>query len=145
MKQNNVTRLRWGQVLIEVDKKAHSDNLLRSKMTIDVPMRVSAHKSLNYKKKVSLDHETWRHVVMRRFRSLTPTLFWKHLDYLHCLIVSNWHIWISLWRCTFSIPWGASSVKSSDTINITAGGSSHAPDVAQRVMMTLPVEHLNVV
>jgi len=46
----NVTRLRSGQVLVEVDKKSHSDNLLRSAMIIDVPMRVSPHKSLNYKK-----------------------------------------------------------------------------------------------
>ena len=45
-----VNRLRSGQVLIEVDRKPHSKNLLQSTMLIDVPIRVSPHKSLNYKK-----------------------------------------------------------------------------------------------
>jgi hypothetical protein len=46
----NITRLRSGQILIEVDKKSHANNLLQSTMIVDVPIRISSHKSLNYKK-----------------------------------------------------------------------------------------------
>ena len=43
----DVKRLRGGQVLVEVDKKSYSDNLLRSTKLVDCPIRVSAHRSLN--------------------------------------------------------------------------------------------------
>ena len=43
-------RLRSGQVLIEVDRKSHCRNLLQSNMIVDVPIRISPHKSLNFKK-----------------------------------------------------------------------------------------------
>ena len=43
-----VNRLRSGQVLIEVDRKSHCRNLLQSNMIVDVPIRISPHKSLNF-------------------------------------------------------------------------------------------------
>ena len=43
----NVRKLRDGQVLVEVDKKCYSDNLLRSTMLAGCPIQVSPHKSLN--------------------------------------------------------------------------------------------------
>ena len=46
----DVNRLRSGQVLIEVDRKSHCRNLLQSNMIVDVPIRISPHKSLNFKK-----------------------------------------------------------------------------------------------
>jgi hypothetical protein len=39
----NITRLRSGQILIEVDKKSHANNLLQSTMIVDVPIRISSH------------------------------------------------------------------------------------------------------
>ena len=46
----DVNRLRSGQVLIEVDRKSHCRNVLQSNMIVDVPIRISPHKSLNFKK-----------------------------------------------------------------------------------------------
>ena len=46
----DVNRLRSGQVLIEVDRKSHCRHLLQSNMIVDVPIRISPHKSLNFKK-----------------------------------------------------------------------------------------------
>jgi hypothetical protein len=43
----NVRRLREGQVLVEVDKKAYSDILLRSTKLAEVPIKVSPHRFLN--------------------------------------------------------------------------------------------------
>ncbi|MES9881570.1 MAG: hypothetical protein ABW185_11875 [Sedimenticola sp.] len=42
--------LRSGQLLVECDKKAHSDNLLRSKILAHRPIKVTPHKTLNYSK-----------------------------------------------------------------------------------------------
>lgn len=43
----DVKKLRNGQILVEVDRKAHSDNLLKSKLLANCPIHVSAHNSLN--------------------------------------------------------------------------------------------------
>ena len=45
----DVNRLRSGQILIQVDRKSHCKNLLQSNMIADVPIRISPHKSLNFK------------------------------------------------------------------------------------------------
>jgi hypothetical protein len=47
-----VTRLRSGDILVEVCQRSHSVNLLKSTMLVDTPIRVSIHKSLNSKKGV---------------------------------------------------------------------------------------------
>lgn len=43
----SVKKLYSGQLLVEVDKEAHAKNLLRTKMFVDLPVEVFAHKSLN--------------------------------------------------------------------------------------------------
>ena len=48
----SVTKLRSGALLVEVTSKAHSDNLLRAKALVSVPIKVSAHRTLNFKKGV---------------------------------------------------------------------------------------------
>ena len=48
----NVCKLRDGKVLVEVDKKCYSDNLLRSTSLANCPIKVSAHRSLNTSKGV---------------------------------------------------------------------------------------------
>ena len=48
----DVRRLRDGQLLVEVDKKSYSDNLLKSTQLAECPIKVSAHKSLNMSKGV---------------------------------------------------------------------------------------------
>ena len=45
-------RLRSGAYLVEVTRKAHADNLLKSKLLAMVPIKVSPHRSLNSKKGV---------------------------------------------------------------------------------------------
>ena len=45
-------RLRSGVYLVEVTRKAHADNLLKSKLLAMVPIKVSPHRSLNSKKGV---------------------------------------------------------------------------------------------
>lgn len=46
----DVKRLRNGQVLVEVDKKCYSDNLLRSSKLAECPISVSPHRALNSSK-----------------------------------------------------------------------------------------------
>ena len=48
----SVTKLRSGALLVEVSSKAHSDCLLKSKVLVNVPVNVSPHRTLNYKKGV---------------------------------------------------------------------------------------------
>ena len=48
----NVQRLRSGDLLVEVERQAHAKNLLSCKMFVNVPVVVTAHKTLNYKKGV---------------------------------------------------------------------------------------------
>jgi hypothetical protein len=48
----NVSKLRSGDLLVEVSSKNHSDALLRSKIFVNIPINVSAHKTLNTKKGV---------------------------------------------------------------------------------------------
>lgn len=48
----NMKKLRSGDVLVEVSKKAHCVGLLRSKILVGIPVKVSAHKTLNIKKGV---------------------------------------------------------------------------------------------
>lgn len=43
----SVKKLGSGQLLVEVDKKSHSDNLLKSTKFVDVPVVVSPHRSMN--------------------------------------------------------------------------------------------------
>jgi hypothetical protein len=47
-----VKRLRSGTVLLEVTKEAHSKNLLRCKKLIDVPVKISEHRTLNTRRGV---------------------------------------------------------------------------------------------
>ena len=47
-----VQRLRSGDILVEVSRRSHSTNLLQSKMLVDVPVRISPHRSLNSTKGV---------------------------------------------------------------------------------------------
>ena len=46
----SVKKLRSGQILIEVNKEHHARNLLKCRTFVQVPVKVSAHKSLNTKK-----------------------------------------------------------------------------------------------
>jgi len=48
----SVRRLRSGDLILEVAKKSHSDNLLRSGMLANCPVRVTAHRSMNSRKGV---------------------------------------------------------------------------------------------
>ena len=48
----SIKKLRSGGFLVEASTKAHSENLLRSDMLVNVPIKVSKHRSLNYKKGV---------------------------------------------------------------------------------------------
>ena len=48
----NVKKLRSGQLLVEVSKKSHSNNLQQCKMLAQVPVKCFPHKSLNTKKGV---------------------------------------------------------------------------------------------
>ena len=48
----SVRRLRSGDLILEVAKKSHSDNLLRSGMLANCPIRVTAHRSMNSRKGV---------------------------------------------------------------------------------------------
>ena len=48
----SLKRLRSGAYLVEVTRKSHADNLLRSKLLATVPIKVSPHRSLNSKKGV---------------------------------------------------------------------------------------------
>ena len=48
----SVKRLRDGSLLVQVDRKVHSDNLLRSESLVNYPIQVSPHKSLNSSKGV---------------------------------------------------------------------------------------------
>ena len=48
----SLKRLRSGTYLVEVTRKSHADNLLRSKLLATVPIKVSPHRSLNSKKGV---------------------------------------------------------------------------------------------
>jgi len=47
-----VTRMRSGDLLIEVSQRSHSKNLLRSTMLVNVPIKVYPHKTLNSRKGV---------------------------------------------------------------------------------------------
>ena len=51
-KPKTLKRLRSGAYLVEVTRKAHADNLLKSKLLAMVPINVSPHRSLNSKKGV---------------------------------------------------------------------------------------------
>jgi len=48
----SVKRLRSGDLIIEVSTRSHSENLLRSKMLANCPIKVVPHRSLNSKKGV---------------------------------------------------------------------------------------------
>jgi hypothetical protein len=48
----DVKRLRSGTVLLEVTREAHSKNLLRCKKLVDVPVKVSEHRTLNTRRGV---------------------------------------------------------------------------------------------
>ena len=48
----SLKRLRSGAYLVEVTRKSHADNFLRSKLLATVPIKVSPHRSLNSKKGV---------------------------------------------------------------------------------------------
>ena len=48
----SVKRLRSGDLIIEVSKRSHSENLLRSKMLANCPIQVVPHRSMNSKKGV---------------------------------------------------------------------------------------------
>ena len=48
----SVKKLRSGALLVEVSSRAHSVNLLKSKALVNVPMTVSPHRTLNFKKGV---------------------------------------------------------------------------------------------
>ena len=48
----DVQKLRSGDYLVEVTKRSHSENLLRSTSIINIPMKVSPHKILNYSRGV---------------------------------------------------------------------------------------------
>ena len=47
-----VQRLRSGDILVEVSRRSHSTNLLRSKMLVDIPVKITPHRSLNSTKGV---------------------------------------------------------------------------------------------
>ena len=47
---DNVKRLRNGQILVEATRRGQSDNLLQSKRLCDLPISVTPHRALNYKK-----------------------------------------------------------------------------------------------
>jgi hypothetical protein len=47
-----VSRMRSGDILVEVDKQSHSNNLLKSSVLAGVPVKVSPHTSLNTSKGV---------------------------------------------------------------------------------------------
>ena len=49
---SSVKRLRSGDILVEVNKKCHSDNLLQIKTFVNIPVKVSPHRTLNTKKGV---------------------------------------------------------------------------------------------
>ena len=53
----DVRKLASGELLVECAKKAHSDNLLKSTVFADIPVDVSAHKTLNYCKGVVRSRE----------------------------------------------------------------------------------------
>jgi len=48
----SVRQLRSGDLILEVAKKSHSDNLLRSGMLANCPVHVTAHRSMNSRKGV---------------------------------------------------------------------------------------------
>ena len=56
-KPREVKRLRSGDLLVQVVQKSHSDNLLRCTNLANIPVSVSAHKSLNSVKGVIRDYE----------------------------------------------------------------------------------------
>ena len=47
-----LTKLRSGELLVEVVQRSHSTNLLRSTELANIPIKVSPHRSLNYRKGV---------------------------------------------------------------------------------------------
>ena len=53
----NVKRLRSGDILVEVERKAHSDSLLRTKSFVNVPVDITPHRSLNSVKGVVRSRE----------------------------------------------------------------------------------------
>ena len=61
-KPKNIKLLRTGQLLVELDKKSHSDNLLKTTMLASVPVQCSPHRTLNTCKG-----------VVRSFESMTCT------------------------------------------------------------------------
>ena len=48
----NIKRLRSGDILVEVDRRGQADNLVHTKKIVDIPVRVTPHRSLNSKKGV---------------------------------------------------------------------------------------------
>ena len=47
-----ITRLRSGDLLIEVGQRSHANNLLKATMLVNIPIKVSAHNTLNTRKGV---------------------------------------------------------------------------------------------
>ena len=45
----SVKKLRSGDILVEVTQKAHAENLLRSKVFVNIPVKVTPHRTLNTK------------------------------------------------------------------------------------------------
>lgn len=57
-KPKSIKRLRTGQLLVELDKKSHSDNLLKTSMLVNVPVQCSPHRTLNTCKGVVRSYES---------------------------------------------------------------------------------------